>query len=231
MVRIPLILLTAGLCLAQEAKIETPYIAVSGTSEVKVAPDQVELSVGLQARSRDLSAAVEQQRTQSKQIIALALQHGVLEKDVQTSYARIVPQFHEKTGIATYWVYRSVTITLQYPSRYEALLSALIASGVNEVHGLEFRTTGLRKYRDQARAQALTAAREKADAMAGRLGRKIGKVLSIEETEAPSPWASNPAWLMQNSSSAAPGGGGSSGGLALGQISVDARVKVSFELQ
>ncbi len=222
--------MAAAVCLAQEMKREQPSISVFGASEVKVAPNQVVLRVGVRAQSKVLSAAVEQQRLQIKQAIALAISNGVEEKDNRTAYLFISP-FREKGGVDSYYANRDIAITLQDPSRFDALLTALMQSGVNEAYGIEFKNTELRKYRDQARAQALTAAKEKASAMASQLGRKLGNVLSTEEEDAESRGCWGQPVLARNGLPQAPGGGGADSSLALGQISVEARLKVRFELE
>jgi len=127
-------------------------------------------------------------------------------------------------------VYRGVAITLKDPSKFDSLVAVLIQTGVNQVFNIRFKTTELRKYKDQARAQAMAAAQEKASAMAGRLGQKIGKAFSIEEQEVE---AARSAVVSMNRVIEGPGGSGDAGddALALGRISVEARVKVRFELQ
>jgi hypothetical protein len=132
-------------------------------------------------------------------------------------------------------VRRSIVVTLRDVKRFEELLAAVLESGTNRVDGLEFRTTALRKHRDAARALALKAAREKAEAMAAELGCKVGKPVTISEGAA---GAGLWAWggrrgnqMTQNVMGEAPSGGGEgSEGFAPGQISVTASVNVSFEL-
>jgi len=85
--------MAAGVSLAGEDKADRPLITVSGVAEVKVVPDQVELRVGVEARSKDVGAAVEQQREQIKEVIALAENHGVEEKNIQTDYLNIRPVY------------------------------------------------------------------------------------------------------------------------------------------
>jgi len=225
--------MAAGVSLAGEDKADRPLITVSGVAEVKVVPDQVELRVGVEARSKDVGAAVEQQREQIKEVIALAENHGVEEKNIQTDYLNIRPVYaSSKNGrfLDYYAVYRGVAITLKDPSKFDSLVAVLIQPGVNQVFNIRFKTTERRKYKDQARAQAMAAAQEKASAMAGRLGQKIGKAFSIEEQEVE---AARSAVVSMNRVIEGPGGSGDAGddALALGRISVEARVKVRFELQ
>jgi uncharacterized protein YggE len=114
---------------------------------------------------------------------------------------------------------------VQNVSKFDDLLNSVLETGANYVYGVQFRTTKLREYRDQARALALRAAKEKAKNMAKELGQKVGRPYTIVEEQYEKGMAPN---VIQ-------GTGGSSGeadkSIALGQISVNARVRVSFELR
>src|SRR5207248_3032718 len=109
------------------------------------------------------------------------------------------------------------------------------------LQGVQFRTSELRKYRDQARSMAIKAAREKADALARDLGQKVGKAITINEEQS-NYWAYYNAWGYQNgyqnmSQNVMQNAGGGSASatsgdttVAPGQISVTARVSVTFAL-
>ena len=109
------------------------------------------------------------------------------------------------------------------------------------MHGIEFRTSQLRKHRDTARAMAVRAAREKADALASELGVKRGKVYNINASEWGGWWSSSSSYwggrygggmyqnAVQNVSSAAPESADST--LSVGQINVSATVNVSFLIE
>jgi hypothetical protein len=129
-------------------------------------------------------------------------------------------------------------MTLRDLSRFEDLLSQALTAGVNYVQGIEFRTTELRKHRDEARALAIQAAREKATALAGELGQDVGEPQTIQEDQS-GWWSGYSAWwgsrwggTMSQNVIQEMGGTGWTGGssVAPGQIDVTARVTVSFEL-
>jgi uncharacterized protein YggE len=143
-----------------------------------------------------------------------------------------------KRDFIGYFVRRTIVVTLRDLSIFEDLLAEALGSGVNYVLGIEFQTTELRKYRDEARALAIQAAREKADALAGELGQTLGEPTAINEIQ--SGWWSSysswwgPSWgggmaqnVIQEVGGSAPP---SDGSLAPGQINVNARVSVAFEL-
>ena len=122
---------------------------------------------------------------------------------------------------------------------YEDILTGLINNGVNTVQGIEFHTSELRKYRDQARAMAIKAAREKADAMASELGVKRGKVYSVNVNDAGG-WYGNGYgyWgggygggAFQNSVQNAGGTSVEEETFSAGQISVSATVSASFLIE
>jgi uncharacterized protein YggE len=131
-------------------------------------------------------------------------------------------------------------VTLKEIGKFESLLTAALEAGANNVHGVQFRTTELRRYRDQARSLAIKAAQEKAVALAAELGQKVGRPLKIEEQQS-NWWAWYGGWwgggwsgaMTQNVVQNVSGGGQSSEDttIAPGQITVNARVAVTFELE
>ena len=107
-------------------------------------------------------------------------------------------------------------------------MDAVISAGANQIGGIEYQSSDLRRYRDQARDAAALAAREKAEALAKALGNQIGKTYSIEEVPQPEGYSGPVPGLMANaaleeSRSRAPS-------TAPGQLTVKASVVVSFDL-
>ena len=163
-------------------------------------------------------------------------------KHVQTEFINIEPRYeyeYEQRNFLGYFVQRTVVITLRDLLQFESLLTDVLKAGVNYVHGIEFRTTELRKYRDQARSLAIQAAKEKAEALAKELDQGIGLPQSIAENSS-SWWSSYSSWwgnrwggnMMQNVIQNAGESSASSGGaFAPGQIVVKASITVSFEME
>jgi uncharacterized protein YggE len=217
-------------------------MSVAGEAEVRVAPNEVVLTIGVETADEDLDMAKGENDTRIAQVLAVAQVHGVEAKHIQTDYVSIEPRYHdgyEKRGFIGYFVRRNVVITLRDLDRFEPLLAALLEGGANYVHGIHFRTTELRRYRDQARELAAEAAKQKAVALAGSLGQTVGEPLTISEEQ--SGWYGwYGAWwgarwgstMTQNVVQNAGGGTylGQDSTLAPGQIAITARVAVQFEL-
>jgi uncharacterized protein len=230
--RVALLLLVFASSAAADDKPEPRLVTVTGEAEVLVVPDEVVFDLTVQNLNRDLRQAKSQTDEQLKKLIDMTRRYRIDPKDVQTDYIRLEPRYRgndETRTFAGYSVRKDLSFTLRDVSRAEELLSEIMESGITRINSVNFRTSQMRKYRDQARALAIRAAQEKAVALTNEIGQKIGKAYSIEE-EVPDRSA-----YSQNSSSnaavfVAGGASDSEGTLALGQIRVTARVTVRFEL-
>lgn len=212
-----------------------PQITVSGSAEIKVAPDEVHLSAGVETRSDKLDDARRQNDDRVGKVLQFLKAQGIKEKDVQTDFMSVEPNYDSKVSrsdAAVYVVRKTIGVRLTDVTKFDAVLSGLFTNGVNRLNGIEFRTSELRKHRDAARAMAIKAAREKADALASDLGVRRGKVYNINATEGGGWWSARSAGMAQNVMQNAGGGSDDTGGtLSVGQISVTATVNVSFLIE
>jgi uncharacterized protein len=217
-------------------KPEPRLVTVAGEAEVNVAPDEVVFDLTVSTFNRDLRVAKTQTDDRLKGLIGIAKKYGVADADMQTDYVKLDPRYrgdNEARTLLGYSVRKDLVFTLRNVANAEGLLSALLdSSTVTRINTVSFRSSQMRKFRDQARDMAMRAAREKAAALAGAVGQRIGKAYSIEE-EVPSR-----SYASQNVMSNATGYAGDSdsssaseGTLALGLIKISARVTVKFELE
>jgi uncharacterized protein YggE len=237
-----LILMLSAWTASDDPREEPRAITVTGDAEVRVVPDEVIMTLGVETWDKRLGVAKGDNDRIVAQVLALTAEHGIEPQHVQTDYVSIEPRYrngyYEERDFIGYFVHKNVVITLRDLSKFEDLLAGALEAGVNYVHGVQFRTTELRKHRDAARDLAVEAAREKAEAMAGTLGQGVSQPLAIVEEQS-GWWSGYGAWwgsrwggamaqnVVQESSGAA---WASDGSVAPGQINVNARVSVTFEL-
>jgi len=218
-------------------------ISVNGDATVKVVPDEIILTLGVETRHKELTEAKSENDKRVRRVIALAKSYGVDPKYIQTDFINISPEYeyinYDIDRIVGYRVGKTIVITLKDIDKFDGLYSDVLELGANYVHGIEFRTSELRKYRDQARALAIKAAEEKATALAAELGRSIGNPTHINENYS-GWWSSYGRWwgsrwggmMSQNVvQNAGLEGYTTEGGVAPGQIEVNASVSVTFELR
>ncbi len=158
-------------------------ISVTGTAEIKAAPDEVALTLAVDSRDKDLSVAKADNDQRIKKLLSFAHAAGVESKNIQTSALTMGPEYSEERipKFLDYQVSQVVILTLTDLSKYEDLMTNSLKAGVNRVDGINFFVADPTKFREQARLQALRAAREKAKAMAAELGQTIGKPWEISE--------------------------------------------------
>lgn len=210
-------------------------LTVSGEAEVKVVPDQVIISLGVEARDPSLAAAKLKNDRGVRSVLAAIERLKVDPADVQTDFINVNLHYDRANEYVVdyYAVEKSIAVTLRDISRFEALLSAVLDAGANHIYGVDFRHTQLRRYRDQARALAVKAAMEKASDLAAAAGLKAGKPISIS-TYSYGSWYGRGRAMLQNVSqniSQAGGGEPPEGTIALGKISVSATVTMTFRLE
>jgi uncharacterized protein len=225
-----------------QGQVKERTITVNGQAEIRVAPDEVLLTVGVETNNVDIAGARAENDERIRAIVEAATREGVGREHVKTEFLDIQPRYQdEHTARRTfvgYFARRSLSITLRDVSRFESLLSAVLTAGANFIHGVDFRTTELRKHRDAARASAIRAAREKAADMAAALGVQVGAPVTVQEGYAGwySPYSS---WwggrggnmAMQNVMQERRASAGGDDSLVPGQISVTATVTLTFELR
>jgi uncharacterized protein YggE len=224
---------------------DRPLVTVSGQAEVMVVPDEVVFRLVVDNVNLKLSAAKSETDNDVKKVFALASTYKIAPQDVQTDYVRVSERYTEKLQnkpreFRGYSVSHTIVILLKDISRFDSLLSDIINAGISDVSDVTFRASEMRKYMDEARTLAIKAAREKAVALAGAVGQRIGKANNITEVgmSVSSAYGDDEDNSMSNSSnysntSAAEIGrsvADNQGTIAPGMISITVRVRASFEL-
>lgn len=234
------IALSASSAQAQDA-VNRPLITVTGQAEVRVPPDEVVFTLEVEWVDQDVLVAKKKTDESVKAVFAIARDNRVNADDVRTSYISVEPKYNTddldyearrsvKRVFIGYEVSKTIAIRLRDISRFDPLLSDVLKAGVTKLSNVEFRDSQIRQHKDQARAMAIRAAREKATLLAGEIGQRIGPAYSI--TEASPRFAANS--MMQNNTTVISGdlsASESESAIAPGLISVTAQVTVSFELK
>jgi uncharacterized protein len=218
---------------------DPPLITVSGQAEVRVAPDEVVFTLSVESVDKDVLAAKKRTDDSVKEVLAIARRNNVKAEDVQTSFISVQPKYNTddldytarqtvKREFVGYQVSKTIAVILRDISRFDSLLTDVLKAGVTRLSNVEFRDSQIRKHRDQARAMAMKAARDKASLMAREIEQSIGPAYSISEG------VNNPysqANVSQNRSETFAGPGNESeSAIAPGSISVTAQVTVRFRL-
>jgi uncharacterized protein YggE len=227
-------------------------IHVSGTAVVNVVPDRALVQLGVQSNGRTPKEVQSRNAAMISRVIKSLKDMGVQSRDISTDRYVIQPLYEDwdSLRIKGYRIFNVISITMRDVDKTSEAIAAAFQAGANQVVNVEFYTSELRKYRDQARELAITAAREKADALSQTAGADTGCVLNITENTSSyfNGWSGWGWWwygggnnqnlwtqnAVQNVAPTTSGSGTSSNGdspVSTGQISVRAEVSVTFALK
>ncbi len=219
----------------------TRTVVVNGAATINVTPDRALVRLGVQSNATTIDA-VELANTKAIQnVIKSLLKLGIAEKDISTDIYVVEPVYesYDSLFIKGYRINNQVAVTIRDVKITSKTISTALKAGANQVNNVEFYTSELRKYRDQARDLAVQAAREKAEAISAKAGAKAGCIIQLSENS----WASYSGWWSGGNSSLwsqnviqniNPNPGTGTGGdepVSLGLISVKAEINATFSLE
>ena len=142
---------------------ESSNIDITGDAAINVAPDRVRINFGVETRNKVLDTAIAQNDTIIRRVIGAARDFHIDEGDIQTGNIHVEMAYdsHDGTVVDYYQVTKGVQVFLRDVSKFEPLLTAVLRAGANHIYDVDFSTSELRMYRDQARALAVKAAIER----------------------------------------------------------------------
>ena len=182
-------MLAAAPVAAQEAA--RPHITVSGEAAISVEPDLAQIRAGVTTDAKTAREAAEANSKAMTAVMGSIRALGVAERDLQTSRYAIQP-IHEpgqpgRNRVVGFQATNSLLVKVRQPDRVGEIIDRLVASGANNVSGVEFVVSDPSKLLDDARAQAIADARRKAQLYATAAGATLGPAFSIAEQSAGMP--------------------------------------------
>src|SRR5437660_4662473 len=147
---------------------QPPLITVIGQAEVRVTTDEVVFDLEVTKLDKDITVAQQQTDESVRQILVLARRYNVPAQDVQTDYISVNMSYSTdlvdddedssavqakkvKREFLGYTVSKTVNVRFTDLKRYEQFFSDVLKAGVSKVESVEFHTSQIRKYKDQAR--------------------------------------------------------------------------------
>jgi uncharacterized protein len=199
-------------------------ISVTGTGNTEVAPDMATLMIGVTTQADTAAAALTANSAATEAVIARLTAAGIEPRDLQTSNLYINPNF---TGydsltptISGYIASNLLTVRVRKIETTGDVLDASVADGANTLNGLTFGLANPEPAYNEARKEAVSDARAKAELLAEAAGVKLGAVLSISDMGS----MTDPAPMYRDAVSASPVP------VVGGELGLIANVSVTFEI-
>lgn len=185
----PLVLAPVGPTAARPAHAQERPVGVSvvGEGRVVAAPDVARAVFGVERIEPSLGQALASASARMNQVIDRLVQLGIARDDIQTIRFSVEPLYDgrgESIVLRGFRVSNAVAATIRAVGSVGTIIDEAVAAGATRVEGVSFQTSRLGELKDQARVLAMANARAKAEQLAGLAGVPLGRVLSIEESDA-----------------------------------------------
>ncbi len=170
---------------AQSVVVPARTITVSAEAETRQAPDRVTLQVGIQEQAKTLAEAQKRTNEQLKALDRVAKDMKIPADKIQTSYSNTNPNYTYKDGkriFEGYNVNHQISVILDAPDQLGSLMAKLTAAGIDEINNVQYGLKDEQSAKTEALKKAAAGARKKAEAVAGAMGEKLGKLLSLNES-------------------------------------------------
>ncbi|MCK1718406.1 SIMPL domain-containing protein [Bradyrhizobium sp. 141] len=167
-------------------------ISVSGEANVSVAPDLALIDAGVANDAKTAKEASDANNAAMGKVLLALKGAGLAEKDYQTSRLSLQPQYgqNKSTGASPVVGFRAsnrVTVKIRDVTKVAGIIDTLVSAGANDIGNISFEVTQASKLLDDAREQAVTDARRKAEVYARATGVTLGAPLSVTEGGGPVP--------------------------------------------
>jgi hypothetical protein len=183
-----LVLTITAPAFAQRAQPSDPVITVQGSADIRVAPDEATVRLGIVRQANTAQAAQEQANATAQQILSAITRLGVAQQQIQTSRLNLSPIFaprspesREAPRIVAYQAANLISIRLDDLAQVGPAIDAGLKAGANQLEGVQFGLRDELPAREQALKQAVNEARRKAEAIAEALNVRLDGVLEVSE--------------------------------------------------
>ncbi len=166
---------------------------VSAEGVVYATPDIAKLYFGVQQTGREASLVEDQISTRITAIKEKLDALGVEDKDIKTSDFTIYPDYgaYPTSGtpqIRSYTGRHILEVTARDLDKVNEIADGAIAAGANEVQNIYFTMENPETALQEARAQAIQKAKDKAKQLADAADIRLGRLLSINEYPVSTPF-------------------------------------------
>jgi len=200
-------------------------------------PDLAVFSAGVSSSGKTAGEALAKNSADMNRVIQALKQAGIAEKDIQTSNLSLNPVYADMSRqprdpleqvvppIIGYQVNNTVTVRQRKLGEFGRVIDTLVSSGANQVNGPSFQMDDDTAAMDEARADAMKKARDRANLYARAAGLRVVRILTISESGG---YVPQPPVMYARAAMADMAGAPTP--VAAGEVSMQAGVTVLFEL-
>ena len=178
--------LLAGILVAVSfaAALAETKITVNGTGEVRVSADTAIISLGVDARDKDVLKAQQRVNETIAAIRNALIKQDLKEENINTDFINIYPVYdysNDQEQLAAYNASSTLAIKVTDMESVGTLIDVCFEAGANTLNGITFSASDTEAAETEAMKTAVTDAKKKAEILAEASGLKITGIESITE--------------------------------------------------
>ena len=192
----------AEICQQQIEDVIQSVLSTSGTAMVKVNPDKVSITIGVETRGETAEEAAAANVKLMEKVLAALKTLGIADDQISTNWYNVYPMYEwksppcieiypqppecqPKNEITGYSASNSITVTVNADEDVGAVIDTAVAAGATNVNGAYFfvSTERQEEIRSSLIADAIANARSRADKVAEAVNMEITGVKSINLNE------------------------------------------------
>jgi len=163
-----------------------PFV-VQGTGKSIVSPDIAKIDLGIEDSGTNLKTVQDSVDKKSQDLTNQLKKLGIDSQDIKTISYSVYPQYdytNPNQKITGYQVSTSYEVTIRDFTKINDILGSATSFGANTVGGVNFDLSDDLKNQkmEEARVQAVTDAKTKAEGLAKAAGISLGKIINVSES-------------------------------------------------
>lgn len=168
-------------------------VSIQGEGEVTAVPDTVEFTVTIKFVNPTLQQSIQQTKKSVKDFLNICNTYQVDDQDIKTSHINYDKEYRYENGKEVFVGYSATQVSnvvIRKIDSFEKFSEELLAIGVYSMTNMSFSTSKIKELSNEANMLAIEAANKSATAIATKLNRSLGKVITVQNdnlTIGPSP--------------------------------------------
>jgi uncharacterized protein YggE len=163
-------------------------VTVTGTATIKSAPDEAVVTLGVHTQAATAEAAMQQNASKMSEVVKALLDAGIKQSDIATAGISLYPNYsNDGLAIVGYAAENQVNATIRDMNKVGQTIDRAVAAGANLSNGITFQVSDQNEGLDEALQAAVEDARHKAEVLAAAGDARLGQMLQVTESGAPTP--------------------------------------------
>ncbi len=210
-------------------------ITVTETGTVYAKPDLAITTASVVEEAETVAEALSANTEKMNKVIEAMKEEGVEEKDLKTTSFNIYPRYewHEAseyypTGeriLVGYEVSQSLQIKIRDLEKVGQIIQKATDSGANQIGNLQFTIDDQDELKKQAREEAISKAKTKAEELAGQLEVKLVRISNFSEGSV------SPVYYALEKAEATGIGGGGEPQIETGESKIEVTVSITYDIK